>query len=59
MYHTAPLESAVCGFPTFGITYSKMGSSDTFAEVTIAIGAEGFYLQTKATAKAHPLFGRW
>jgi hypothetical protein len=55
---TAPLESAVCGFPTAGSTYSKKGSSGTFAEVTIAIGGEALYLQTKALGgEDHPLSG--
>jgi hypothetical protein len=54
---TAPIDSAVCGFPTAGNTYSTKGSSGTFAVVTIAIGGEGLYFQTKAAAKAHPLSG--
>jgi hypothetical protein len=55
---TAPIDSAVCGFPTAGSTYSTKGSSGTFAVVTIAIGGDGLYFQTKATGgKAHPLSG--
>jgi hypothetical protein len=54
---TAPIDSAVCGFPTAGSTYSTKGSSGTFAVVTIAIGGDGLYFQTKAAAKAHPLSG--
>ena len=54
---TAPLDSAVCGFPTAGSTYSTKGDSGTFAVVTIAIGGDGLYFETKAAAKAHPLSG--
>jgi len=54
---TAPLDSASCGFPTAGSTYSRKGDSGTFAVVTIAIGGEGLYFETKAEAKAHPLPG--
>jgi hypothetical protein len=54
---TAPLDSAVCGFPTAGSTYSKKGNSGTFAVVTIAIGGEALYFETKAAGKAHPLSG--
>jgi hypothetical protein len=55
---TAAGDSAVCGFPMAGSTYSTKGSSGTFAVVTIAIGGDGLYFQTKATfGKAHPLSG--
>jgi len=54
---TAPLDSAVCGFPTVGSTYSTKGDSGTFAVVTIAIGGEALYFETKGAAKAHPLSG--
>jgi hypothetical protein len=54
---TAPIDSAACGFPTAGSSYSTKEDSGTFAVVTIAIGGEGLYFETKAAAKPHPLSG--